>query len=93
VRRSVFDAKRSLNNAPSYILPGTCSRLQNKDETLLLASDADYKEVRLYSGDELSAFAFGLAGENSGDGLLAFAPLGGKSVIARRLAAVAIYMR
>jgi hypothetical protein len=77
VRRSVFDAKRSLNNAPSYILPGTCSRLQNKDETLLLASDADYKEVRLYSGD----------------GLLAFAPLGGKSVIARRLAAVAIYMR
>ena len=31
-------------------------------------------------------------GKGSGDGPSAFAPLGGKSVIARRLAAVAIYV-
>ena len=61
------------------LLTPCCAGAQLRSSRLaLLASDADYKKVRLYSDDELLAFAFGSAWENSGDELLAFASLGGE---------------
>jgi hypothetical protein len=58
------------------LLTPCCAGAQLRSSRLaLLASDADYKKVRLYSGDGLFAFA-PLGGEYPGDGQPAFASLG-----------------
>ena len=92
------------------LLTPCCAGAQLRSSRLaLLASDADYKKVRLYSGDGLPAFAsLGVgriqtmdcspllrsAGKNSDDELFAFAFGSAKKVSLRGgFAAVAIYMR